>query len=331
MNSSDHTSEFSLISSLTNTFPNLHNVHTGIGDDAAVIQTSEDTFQLFTTDALVENDHFSLEWSTPEQIGMKAMEANVSDIAAMGGIPRFFLISLVVTPQTKKSWIQRLYNGIKHACEKYNITLLGGDTTHGSLHMVSISMTGTSTKKTLCLRSDAQAGDIICVSGEVGGSSAGFFSLQKKLPLTPYIRKRHLEPKARLDISRIISSYAHALIDISDGVGSEIRHICSQSKKGATLYESALPVHPEVKSAEQKLKFPPSFCALSGGEDFELLFTISEKNLEILRKKYKSSLFSEISIIGRIEKDQRLSLISESGKTREIPGGYDHLSPPSIP
>jgi len=314
--------EYSLIETLTGGFQNFHPVFKGIGDDTAVLKNGDRAFDLLTTDTLVENDHFSLQWSSPEQIGKKVMEVNVSDIAAMGGLPKYLLIALVITAKTPESWIKNVFNGIRESCEKYGITLLGGDTTHGEIHMISATLTGSCERDRLSLRSDAKPKDLVCVTGQVGGSAAGYLALKKGVPLTPYVQKRHLEPVARLEASQEISKHAHAMIDVSDGVGSEVRHICRESRFGAVIFENKLPVHQEVFDMEKKMGIHKYYCALSGGEDFELLFTVAPDNLPKLKR-----VFSDFSIIGEMKGNPReLVLVSESGEEKEIPGGYDHLS-----
>ena len=315
--------EFGLIDYLTKDFTNYSKqVKLGIGDDAAVICKNNKEFEVVTMDTLVENDHFNCKWSTPYQVGMKAMEVNVSDIAAMGAVPSYVLISIVITNNAEIEWLSELYRGIKQVCDKYKISLIGGDTTRGDLKMISVTMVGITKKP--CLRSGAKTGDLICVTGQVGGSSAGYLSLKKGDQLTSYIKKRHLEPKSRFDISSQIAKLASAMIDVSDGVGSEVKHIVSASKKGAIIYAKNLPVHADVFLAEEKLGLNKYYCALSGGEDFELLFTINQQDLGKLQKS-RLIKKNEISVIGEIiSNKKRLELILENNQTVKIPGGWDH-------
>lgn len=309
--------EFERITELTRDFPAHPNVLHTIGDDTAVLND----YTLINVDTLVENDHFTLAWSTPEQIGKKAMEVNVSDIAAMGGYPTYGLISLVITKDTPTGWMHKLYDGIKDVCKKYNCTIIGGDTTKGALHMISITLFGKTTPENLCLRSSAKPGDLVCVTGEVGGSTAGYKTLRAGEKLTPYIQKRHLEPVARLDASKYIAPLASAMIDVSDGVASETRHIAEQSNVGVTIYEDKLPIHPEVSTAEKKLGLPQSSCALSGGEDFELLFTITPEHEQELKKS-----FTDYTIIGEITAETtKQELIQKNGQVIPLPGGYEHV------
>lgn len=315
--------EFGLIKYLTKDFVNYNKqVKLGIGDDAAIISSQKDKLEVMTLDTLVENDHFNCKWSTPYQIGMKSMEVNVSDIAAMGAVPNYALASIVITDNTDIKWLEDLYRGIKQVCDKYKISLIGGDTTRGSIKMVSVTMAGAAVKP--CLRSGAKKGDLICVTGQVGGSFAGYLGFKNKKKLALYVKKRHLEPKARLDISNKIAQFASAMIDVSDGVASEVKHIANNSSKGAIIYAKNLPIHDDVFKMEEKLGLNKYYCALSGGEDFELLFTISKQNLAKLQK-LKLINKNEISVIGEIVADKnKLELILENNKKTEIPGGWDH-------
>jgi len=205
---------------------------------------------------------------------------------------------------------------------KYQISLIGGDTTHGGLHMISVTMAGITQKP--CLRSGAKAGDLVCVTNQVGGSAAGYFGLKNNKQITPYIKKRHITPKARLDISSQIAKFASAMIDISDGVGSEVRHIAKASEKGAIIHASRLPIHKDVFRMEKALGLSTYYCALSGGEDFELLFTISKPNLAKLRK-IKNIKNNDITVIGEITNNKKqLELILDNNKRVDMPGGWDH-------
>ena len=314
--------EFSLIHELTSKFTDFHQIKTGIGDDAAVID-NHGKLQLITTDTLVENDHFSIKWSTPYQIGKKAFEVNVSDIAAMGGLPTLTLVSLVINKNISTSFLQEIYRGIKEICNKYQITLIGGDTTHGTELVISITLLGKVNPENLCLRSHAKTNDLIGVTGKVGASYAGFLALKNNISLDQfsYIKKKHLEPQSRLTASQIIAPYANAMIDVSDGVASEVRHIAQNSKKGAIIYTKKLPINPEVDKIEQKLKLKKNTCALSGGEDFELLFTITEENVLKLQNH-----FQDFTVIGKILADpKKLDLIDFDNQRIDLPFGYDHL------
>lgn len=309
--------EFGLIETITQGFCQYHAVHTGVGDDAAVIPNG-DAFTLLTVDSLVEGDHFRCDWATPEQIGRKAAEVNVSDIAAMGGDPAYALVALVLSSDTPDDWVNGVYDGLRESFAQHGVTLLGGDTTHGAVRMLSITLLG-KTKKPI-LRSGARAGDLICVTGQVGGSAAGWHSLRKGVKATEYTQFRHLNPKCRLTASRSLRAFATSMIDVSDGVGSEVRHLCTQSGTGAVVQFAAVPVHPSVTATEQQLGLKPGTCAFSGGEDFELLFTLKSSDEPKLRL-----LFDDFTVIGTMtEEAMQRDLVLPDGTVVPIPKGWDH-------
>ncbi|MFH0860626.1 MAG: thiamine-phosphate kinase [Candidatus Altiarchaeota archaeon] len=306
--------EFKLIDRETRRFTD-DNVVVGVGDDCAVLKGRGAKYLLLTTDMLVEEDHFSLRWHTPYQVGMKAVEVNVSDIAAMGGLPKYMLISLCLTPQTTVEFVDELYKGMNWVCKKYGVRIIGGDTTHGEKVVINITMTGEVEKSRLSLRSDAKAGDLVCVTGDLGKSTAGLELL--KAGKKGYTLA-HLEPKARLDEAREISKYCNAMIDVSDGLAPDLGHICDESKVGVEVYKEKIPVSEKTVEAASQLGADPVEYALRGGEDFELVFTIPEEDL----KKIKAKL--PITVIGRITSKKEKLLILDK---RIIPlgGGYDHF------
>ncbi|MCD6557491.1 MAG: thiamine-phosphate kinase [Candidatus Aenigmarchaeota archaeon] len=288
----------------------------GVGDDAAVINISG-KYLLWTTDTLVENDHFSFKWFTPVQVGKKSMESNVSDIAAMGGIPKYALVSLCLRENTPVGFVDGLYRGICSVAKKYGFEIVGGNITHGSEISITVSMLGETSQENLRLRSGAKTGDFVCVTGHLGKSSAGLSLLikEKKGYIKPY-----LEPKARLKEAQIISQFANAMIDVSDGLASEIRHICDMSKKGAVIFKEKIPISRHTTKAGKILGKDPIDFALYGGEDFELVFTISEKNLRKLKKQFKN-----FSVVGRILPRNRGIYMVSNGKKIKLGDGYDHF------
>jgi len=292
------------------------NVLTEIGDDTAVIKI-RDRYILLTTDTIVENDHFNLNWFSPLQVGKKSMESNVSDIASMGGMPKYALISLCLREDTPLEFIDGLYRGIYRVAKKYGFEIIGGNITHGSEISITVSMIGDVEKERLTLRSGAKVADLVCVTGDIGKSSAGLSLLIKKKK--GYV-KPHLEPKARLKESQIISRFANAMIDVSDGLASEVRHICDMSKKGAVIFKEKIPISGHTKEAGKILRKDPTDFALYGGEDFELVFTISEKNLKKLKKQFKN-----FSVVGKILPKSKGIHLLERGKKLKLGSGYDHF------
>lgn len=310
--------EFGLIKRISRRIKDK-NVRTQIGDDTAVIKIGG-KFVLFTTDTLVEDDHFSPKWSSPFQTGKKAMEINVSDIAAMGGEPKYALISLCLKKDERVEWVDKLYRGIYSVARKYGFEIVGGNITHGKQTVIDVSMLG-ETKKPV-LRSGAKTNDLICVTGDLGKSQAGLELLSKfgRKAKRFVISKSHLEPRARLKESRIISKFARSMIDVSDGLSSEVVHICKLSRKGAVIHKEKIPISKQTKLAAGLLKKDPIDFALHGGEDFELVFTVSRKNLDKLRRKLK------FSVVGKILPKREGIHLLDKGRKRKLGKGYDHFS-----
>jgi thiamine-monophosphate kinase len=311
--------EFKLIELITAQFRNHHDVPVTIGDDCAVSRNSDGSSTVWTTDVLVEGDHFNCDWSTPQQIGRKTLEVNVSDVAAMGARPQFLLLNLVLPRSTKIEWVHGVYDGIREGCDEYGITLLGGDTTRGAAKMVGAMVTGTC--KRPVLRSGAQVGDVIAVTGDVGGSAAGYLMFRGGNRPEGHVLGRHLEPRCRLDVAHLVARYATALIDVSDGVASEVRHIAARSGVGAVVFEGLLPIHPETVVAATTAGTTGAQCALSGGEDYELLFACNPASVAPLREAGVD--FARIGEI--LTSAGSLLLSTESGKEIPLPFGYDHF------
>ena len=317
--------EFALIQRLADRVPGRSStLVTGIGDDAAVIETAPPPAPLLlvTTDMLVENCHFKAQWATPRQIGIKAAECNASDIAAMGGRPSWMFVSLCLRSDCDVEWPEALYDGIAASCRSHGIVMAGGDTTRGSSNMVSITLLGQVERGHLTLRSGAQHGDILMVSGKLGASAAALGLLAQGKQPDPDLLAKHLTPTCRLDISAAIAPLANAMIDVSDGVGSDLRHICNQSGVSAEIDAQRLPIHPAVFPAAEDLGVRPLDLALTGGEDYELLFSVSPEVLPRL-----TSLKLDCHAIGRIlPGEDPPVLIGEDGKKRPLVKGFDHFS-----
>ena len=310
--------EFALIKRLSSKINSYSNdVVIGIGDDAAALNYDKDNYLIFTTDMLVENTHFSLKYFTPEQIGMKAAEQNVSDIAAMGGLPRYSVVSLALPENIDVEFVEELYNGINKKVKEYKIDVVGGNISRSREIVVNIAMIGVVEKKYLALRSGAKNDDLIFCSGDVGKSNAGL-ELLKHNKRGISIRK-HLEPKARLDLARkLVKTGINSMIDVSDGVASEVNHICEQSNKGAIIYANKVPISKATADDSKKIKKDALNLALYGGEDFELVFTAPKSRLNQL-KKY------DVTVIGKIvDKKHGVKLIRD-GKKLDIESGFEHF------
>ena len=308
--------EFALIKRITKKARNK-NVIVGIGDDTAVIRVGGKLLCI-TTDTLVENDHFSLRWFTAKQVGMKAIEINVSDIGSMSAQPKYALVSLVLTKNTDVEFIDELYKGMWQAAKKYNIDIIGGNITHGRELVIDIDMIGEVKKENLKLRSKAKPGDYIFVSGDLGKSAAGLkLFLRKKMKRKQFKKlvKAHTEPKAQFHKVRPFLRYINAMIDVSDGLASEVTRICEASKTGAVIFKDNIPVDDETVHAAHILVGDAADYALFGGEDFELVYTVPEKYLS----KVKGFL------VGQITRKRGIRIYSK-GKERLIKGhGYDHF------
>jgi thiamine-monophosphate kinase len=305
--------EFALIEKLTKK-PASKKIIKGIGDDAAVIKAGS-TYLIFTTDTLVEGDHFSLKYFTPEQIGKKAVEINVSDIGAMGAEPKYFLVSLVLPEDIDVKIIENIYKGMRQKGTKYKIEIIGGNITHGKQLTIDIFMIGEVKKKNLKLRSAARPGDLIFVSGDLGSSTAGLKLFLKNKKGFNRIKKIHLEPEAKFYKVRPFLKYINAMIDVSDGLASEVTRICEQSNTGAVIYPDLVPIDPETIKAAESCRENALDYALYGGEDFELVYTISRKNVN----KVKGF------IIGKITEEKGVRLLKEDHEELLVKHGYDHF------
>ncbi len=288
----------------------------GIGDDAAVLKYTKDRHLLFTTDMLCDGDHFRREWSTPRQIGLKAMESNVSDIAAMGGLPTYAVISLSLTPDTSVEFLEGLYSGLYESADGHGVRIVGGDTTHAATMVINVALLGEVEKSMLCLRSGARAGDLICVTGDLGKSAAGLELMKAGLEgdVTD-----HMEPKCRLREARKIAKYATAMIDVSDGLASEVNHICDMSGAGAIVYRDLIPLSKTTRMSAKAAGKDPYDLALNGGEDYELVFTVPERDLKKIRPG------CQVTVVGEILPRKRGSCIEAGGRKTPLQGGYDHF------
>ena len=310
--------EFGLIERIKSKIK-LHSkdVVAGIGDDAAVLKYDKKNYIIFTTDMLVENVHFSLKYFNPEQIGMKAIEQNVSDIAAMGGMPKFAAISLALPVNLEATFVDGLYSGINKKSKKYKISIAGGNISHSKKIVVSTAMIGFLEKKYLILRKGAKIGDLIFCSGDVGKSSTGLELLKHNQKGNSI--KKHLEPESRLYLARKLAKIGvNSMIDVSDGVASEVKHICNESDVGAAIYADKIPISKNTKNDAIKLKKDPIGFALYGGEDFELIFTANKNKMKQLKKH-------DVKAIGEIiDKKYGIKLVKDS-KKYSLKNGFDHF------
>ena len=272
----------------------------GIGDDAAVLDGGSDHKKLISTDMLLEGVHFDLSYIPLTHLGYKAVTVNVSDIAAMNGIPKQMTISLGLSNRMSVEAVEALYEGIHAAAKDYQIDIVGGDTTSSRSGLViSITLIGESAPDNIVYRNGAKEGDILCLSGDIGGAYMGLQilerekevfkvdpNMQPQLDKYSYIVGRQLRPKARMDVIhelRDLGILPTSMIDISDGLASEIFHLCEQSQKGACVYEDKLPIEKQTFETAAEFSMDPNTAALNGGEDYELLFTIDQKDFEKMK------------------------------------------------
>lgn len=317
--------EFGLIDRLTQTIQIQHkSTVKGVGDDAAVL-SFEGKQIVVTTDLLTEGIHFNLMYVPLRHLGYKAVIVNLSDVFAMNAQPRQITVSLAISNKFSVEAIDELYSGIHLACEKYGVDLVGGDTT-SSLTGLTISVTaiGEANKEDLVYRSGAQLNDLICVTGDLGGAYMGLQLLERenevfkvnpkeqpKLEGYDYILERQLKPEARGDVISALKKLGvkpTAMIDISDGLSSEIMHICRSSKVGCSIYEEKVPMDYQTRKFADELSINPLVAALNGGEDYELLFTVP------LADHDKIKLDPDITIIGHItEESTGTNMITGAG------------------
>ena len=312
--------EFALIRRLTGRTYQDQAILKGVGDDCAVLEYTPDRHLLVTVDMMVENDHFSLRWHTPFQIGRKLMESNVSDIVAMGGTPRWAFVSLALTPATDVAFMDEFYRGLYDSAERHRVAILGGDTTHGRDLVANVALLGDVAKDQVRLRSHAVPGDLICATGDLGRSQAGLKLLLGGVEGGD--PTGHLAPRCRLAWEgQAIARHAHAMIDVSDGLASEVRHICEESGTGARIRWESIPLSKETIRAGALVSAEPQEFALYGGEDFELVFTIPPGNLSGLAKA-----FSDFTVVGEILPEAEGVYLLKDGVKEELKRGYDHFA-----
>jgi thiamine-monophosphate kinase len=310
--------------------PGDSSVLIGIGDDAAVVEDRSGLYRLITTDAFVEGVHFKREFATPWQIGWKTMAANLSDIAAMGGNPRWAVVCVVFPEAVSVEEVEELYRGMDAVCSEFGCSIVGGDTSLSPDRiLISITVIGEVEKKKLTLRRSAKIGDAICVTGDLGGAQAGLDVLKEKGKTDQKVVERHLEPTPRVNEARTMGEIGriHAMIDISDGLSSEVHHICRESGVGARLFAVQVPVSPDAKQVASRQGRSPLDYALNGGEDFELLFTVSPGDVERVRSHLLNDTGTQVAIIGEIVgAGKGVVIVGDDGKEGKMPRlGYQHF------
>jgi thiamine-monophosphate kinase len=332
--------EFGLIDRISNSINQYQEgTKLGIGDDAAIVELPKGEQLLISTDMLAEGIHFDLAFTPLHLLGYKAVAVNLSDIAAMNAIPRQIVISLALSNRFSIEAIDALYDGIRQACQEYNVDLVGGDTTTSRAGLIiSITALGSQNPEKIVKRSGAKVGDLICVSGDLGAAYMGLqiLSREKKVfevdpDMQPelkedhaYLIQRQLKAEARTDIiyeMAEIGVLPNAMIDISDGLASELLHLAKQSKVGIQLFEDKIPIENVTKLAASEFGLSAITCAMNGGEDYELLFTVPQSDFEKVKK------MEDVSIIGVVrEESSGKNLIMRSDQIIPITAqGWTHF------
>lgn len=326
--------EFGFIDSIKEEcITSLKGVIKGIGDDCAVFGPYSGQVLLFTTDMLVEDIHFLRDKISPYQLGRKAIAVNLSDIAAMGGRPLYCLISLGIPVEMNVAFIQDLYKGMKDICEHYRVDIVGGDTVASPDKLIiNVSLIGDAKEDEVIYRSGARPGDKIYLTGNVGDSSAGLKMLKNEISAPrstgSYFLKIHNEPNPLIETGRIIatSQLASSMIDLSDGLLSDLGHICEESGVGALLFSSKIPLSSELKHLASRANFNPLDHGLSGGEDYLLLLTVPEAKREDLELLFENKKPSPLYLIGEIRKEEGIRMVNDNGSVEELsPKGFNHF------
>jgi len=330
--------EFGLIDHLTQKHK-LTNISSlkGVGDDAAVVE-NKDFLTVVSTDMLVEGIHFDLMYTPLKHLGYKSVVVNLSDIYAMNAIPKQITVSIAFSNRFSVEALTELYEGIYAACNFYGVDLVGGDTTSSPKGIIiSVTAIGQGEKGKITYRNTAKPGDLLCVTGNLGAAYLGLQLLEREKQIylsnpgvkpdledQNYVVGRQLKPEARKDMIEFFAKenlIPTAMIDVSDGLASEIFHICKQSGVGAFVEESGVPIHPDAQLLAIKFKLDPITCALSGGEDYELLFTIDPSDVE------KVKYLPDIYIMGEImDASEGIKLHTKGGNIHDIKAqGWEHF------
>lgn len=323
--------EFRLIDHITKPFKSTKkSTIKAIGDDAAVFNFSKDKYHLLSTDMLIEGVHFDLSYCPLKHLGYKAVSVNISDICAMNGVATQITVSIAVSSRFSLESIEELYTGIQAACHRYNVDLVGGDTTSSTKGLIiSISIVGEVKKKKIVYRSGAKENDLLVVTGDLGASYLGLQILKREKEIflenpevqpdlqgNDYSLQRQLKTEAKVEIIKILDELniiPTSMIDISDGLLSEILHISKSSNVGVTIYEDKVPIDHTTMNLARELNLNPIICALNGGEDYELLFTINQKEYDKLKKDV------DFTIIGHItEKKEGNNFITKDATSHPI-------------
>ncbi len=334
----DQLGEFGLIDRIMKPFSSRHpDTVLGVGDDAAIIQPGDEQL-VITSDMLLEGIHFDLAYVPLEHLGYKAVAVNISDIAAMNAIPKQITVNLGLSNRFSVEAVEALYRGIGYACENYKVDLVGGDTTSSASGLViSVTAVGVAPSDLITRRSTVQESDIVCVTGDLGGAYLGLQILEREkqvyldapdqqpqLDKYSYVVRRQLRPEARMDLVhelRDVGVVPTAMIDVSDGLASELFHLSKQSNVGFRIFEENIPYDQQTYETAVEFQLSPITCALNGGEDYELLFTISQADYEKIKNQ------ADIHSIGYAQKQELgLQLATKAGQLVDMQAqGWNHF------
>jgi len=324
--------EFGVISSIRSDLKDFQKeVIVGIGDDTAAIKVSGEKLLLFTSDSLVEDVHFKWDYTSPFQVGWKALVVNISDVAAVGGNPTHCLVSLALPSDTERNLVREVYRGLKKAASKYRVGIVGGDTVRAPSFIITVSLLGEVKRENIVLRSGAKPGDLIYVTGQLGSSGAGLACLKApngkvKPEIRQFLIKKHLMLSPRLVEGQKIASsqIATSMIDLSDGLASDLHRLAEESKVGAVLWEDEFPTALATEQLAKVMGKSLLEWILYGGEDYELLFAVPPNKKEKLRQTlgFPHTLIGEI-----VDRDQGIYLKKRGGNRTKIEDrGYNHFS-----
>jgi thiamine-monophosphate kinase len=332
--------EFDLIARLTHTLPAYKGVIQGVGDDCAMLDLPGDMLLLATNDSQVEGVHFTLQTSDAEHIGRKSLAVNLSDIAAMGGEPRYALVSLVLPRRLPIEVLDGIYAGLRLEAEQHNVSIVGGNIAgagQADLVMIDITLLGFVERGHAILRSGARVGDLVCVTGTLGDAAAGLYTLlHPEYSYPSYaleaVQSRQRTPHARVQVGRLLGQFGlhtvTAMLDVSDGLSGDLGHLCGRSQVGARIELANLPLSHAMQSVAAAVQANPIDWALHGGEDYELLFTVSPAMAQRVIEAVQTATAIPITIIGTIrDASEGMSLVQSGGQIEPLlVKSWNHLS-----
>ena len=309
------------------------NIIKAIGDDAAAFVTEPDCLTLITTDLLVERIHFLRKAISGVDLGYKSLAVNLSDIAAMGGIAREAFVSIAIPDDCTLDYLETIYDGIKNLAARFNVNVLGGDTTRSKIDLIiNIVVQGVVSKEEILCRDAARPGDVIFSTGFLGDSKAGLHlilnQIEAKTKTLQALLKAHLLPQPHLQEGRFLARQqgVHATIDTSDGLSSDLAHIVEESRVGARLFAEKIPLSQNLKDFCTRYGFNAIDYALAGGEDYTLLCTISPQNADKIASAFEREFNRPLFAIGEITTEKQIKIVYQNGKTKPlIPTGWDHF------